>query len=110
MFRFTLKSTGETISLPTPDGKPVNIDILPKDKPMTEEEIKEYFRSKEKNKLINKHWKFAKNKERNGVKYSEKYSREEHFKYFNHLLDVNFELTKQMINHVVRTDTLWNPV
>jgi len=109
MFVFTLKETGETFVLPTPEGDPVSIDTLPESEPLTEEQIKEYFNFKEKKKLINEHWRFVKNKEKDGKKYSERYSREEHFKYFNHLFDVNFEDAKNMINHVVKTNTPWNP-
>jgi hypothetical protein len=110
MFSFTLKSTGETIVLPTPSGNEnTKIDTLPCGQPLTEAQIKEYFRFKEKHKLINKHWNFVKNKEKDGKKYSERYSREEHFKFFNRLLEVNFEDTKEMINHVVKTNTPWNP-
>ena len=44
MVIFTLKSTGETIVLPTPDGKPVDIETLPTGEPLSEEQIKEYLK------------------------------------------------------------------
>jgi hypothetical protein len=53
MFVFTLKSTGETIVLPTPSGnKQTIIDTLPCGEPLTEEEIKEYFEFKKKQRKV----------------------------------------------------------
>lgn len=112
MFVFTLKSTGETIVLPTPSGnEQVSIDTLPGGEPLTEDQVKEYLEFKERFKLVNQHWKFVKDKKlMDGRKYSEKYSREEHHKFFNDMLKSNFKNAKEMIIHVITTDTPWNPV
>lgn len=54
--------------------------------------------------LISRHWEWAKDfTDKNGIKYSDKYPKEDHERFWKHLIDVGgFELVEAKIEYVMK--------
>jgi hypothetical protein len=61
--------------------------------------------------LILIHWEYAKNLERNGIKYSDKYTQEEMHEWWLHCFEIQgFEETKERILYTIKYNKLYHPV